>query len=142
MKYRRCRANCSGQGLIEGTFGLTMVVGGGLLATLFVFNSGFGTLYQTKLSMVTSQAAAVAAQLPDDDATRTVEIQSFVQQLMPNVGLSPNNLSVTTTTFSAANGQVGALVSVSSGFPILGGGTFVPTSMQVSDTEYVWGGNQ
>jgi hypothetical protein len=122
--------------LIEGALGLVMVIGVGVMSAMLVLNSGVGAFFKNKLSMITNQAVQFAVSHSQDaDADLQAETKTFVQQLMPNVGLTPSNLNVTVK-FTTTGTQTGLLVSVSNNFPLLGNGTMFPAQMQMSDTEF------
>src|SRR5277367_6915217 len=86
--------NQRGQGLIEGALGLIMVLGGAIIAVLLILNSGTGIFLKMKIGLVTAQAAQYAA-VHQTDANVQGETQAFVEALMPNVGLTPKQLTVT-----------------------------------------------
>jgi hypothetical protein len=129
------RRSNRGSGLVEGVVGLHMVIGGTVLATLLILNSGTSILSKNKILLVTGQAAQYAA-AHQSDADLQSETQAFVQSLMPVVGLTPNRLSVTVTA-TAVNGVQGQQVCVTNQFPLFGtaGGAF-PTQIQLADTEF------
>ena len=126
-----------GSGLIEGVVGLMLVIGSTILAALLLLNSGMSILFDNKLLLVAGQAAryAVAHQL---DENVEAETQTFVQSLMPTLGLTPNNLIVTTTP-NAICGAQGMQVTVSNQFIVVGAaaipGVF-PSQIRLADTEF------
>src|SRR5271154_285017 len=134
MKNRNHRRSSKGQVLVEGELGLAMVTGGGVLAALLVLNSGVGVFAKDKLVMVTGQAAQFAV-TNSSDADLEAETKTFVQQLMPTVGLKPQNLNVTLK-LTTVGMQTGVLVSVSNNFTIIGNGTIMPAQLQMTDTEF------
>lgn len=134
MREKR-RRNQTGSGIIEGTVGLMLVLGGSVLGALLVLNSGAGIFFKVKEAYVTELAAQYALSHTGDQVT------AYVQSLMPQVGLSPSNLQVTTNpsaTFTPAGGQPqsGASVTVSNLFPLFGNGSVFPLKIQLSDTEF------
>jgi hypothetical protein len=123
----------TGSGLIEGVLGLMMVTGSTVFATLFILDSGTGIFLKNKISLVTSQAAQYAAANQSDSDLES-ETEAYVTSLMPVVGLTPSRLTVTVTA-TAVNGVQGEVVTVSNQFPLFGQG-ILPTSIQLSDTEF------
>ena len=134
VKYRRLHRTSKGQVLIEGVLGLTMVLAGGVLAAFLVLNSGIGVFAKDKLVIVTGQAAQFAV-ANSSDPELEAETNTFVQQLMPTVGLKPQDLNVTLK-LTTVGLQTGVLVTVSNSFPIIGNGTLMPVRLQMSDTEF------
>jgi len=135
MHHRKCRRSNSGQVLIQGALSLALVFAGGVVAALLVLYAGVGMLFQNKLSLVTSQAAAFAVSIPlDGNADALDQTKTFVQQLMPEVGLTPQNLTVRLQQTTVGT-KTGVKVSVSNAFPMVGV-AFAPPQVQISDTEF------
>jgi hypothetical protein len=134
MNMQRRRRSCRGQALIEGALGVVLVLGGGVLASMLVLNSGFGALFKNKISLVANQAAQFAVSHASDSDLQS-ETNTFVEQLMPEVGLTPRNLNVTLK-LTTTGTQTGVLVSVANDFSILGNGTMFPAQLRMSDTEF------
>jgi hypothetical protein len=120
-----------------------LVTGGCSLGAIFVLNCGAGIFFKNKEFSVTQLAAQYGAQLiaQNPNTNPESEIKSYVEALMPVVGLKPNNLNVKVeypATFTPVGGkpQTGISVSVSNGFPLFGNGTVLPLEIQLSDTEF------
>jgi hypothetical protein len=129
------RRNNRGSGLIEGVFGLMMIISGTTLATVLLINSGTSILFKNKISLVASQAAQYAA-AHQSDPNLEPETEAFVESLMPAVGLTPYGLNVTVTA-TELNGVQGQQVSVTNRFLLCStcGGVF-PKQIQLADTEF------
>jgi hypothetical protein len=129
------RRNKRGSGIIEGVFGLVLIISGGIISTLFILNSGAGIFFRNKTLLVASQAAQYAAAHQADSDVQG-ETETFVQNLMPTVGMSPSDLKVTVTA-TTVNGVQGVQVSVSNHFPLFGsGGGVMPDQIRLADTEF------
>jgi hypothetical protein len=122
-----------GAGLVEGAVGLMMVVGGGILVTFLILDCGTAVYFKNKLLLITGQAAQFAAAHGSDPGVRD-ETMTFVQNLMPTVGLTPRDLNVTVNS-TAMNGVQGVQVTVSNQFPLFGKG-MLPNRIQLDDTEF------
>jgi len=131
------RRNQRGSGIIAGAVGLVLFVGSGILATLLILNAGVGIFFKNKTWLVANQAAQYAF-AHQSDSNVQAETQSFVQELMPTVGLAPSRLNVTVTS-TIVNGKEGEQVTVSNKFPLLGNDGVLPHQIQLADTEIAWG---
>lgn len=135
MKARRDIKRAKGQGLVEGSVAVSMIIGAGVIATLMVLNSGACMFFKEKLATVTTSAAQYAAAHSSDSDVKA-ETTAFVQNLMPQVGLTPNNLVVGVSTTSVGQSP-GVQVTINNLFPLFGGGTILPTQMTLADSEVV-----
>jgi hypothetical protein len=126
-----------GSGIVEGTVGLMLVIGGGVMASLFLLNCGMSAYFKQKLEIVSNAAAQYAATLPpsDDLPTKTTLTQQFVQQLMPQVGVRSINLSVNLDN-STVGTQTGISATVTNCFPLFGNGSILPATIQLSDSSW------
>jgi len=107
-----------------------MIIGGGILVTFLILNSGVGMLCQYKIMLVTGQAAIFAAGHQADSDIQS-ETQTFVQDLMPTVGLNPSGpvVKVIPTT---VHGVAGEQVTVSNQFLMFN----TSTRIRLTDTEF------
>jgi len=128
------RRSQRGSGIIEGAVGLLMVISGGIMATMLMLNSGADIFFKNKILVVANQAALYAAAHQSDPNVQE-ETQSFVQELMPTVGLTPSSLNVTVTP-TTVNGVEGEQVAISNQFPLFGTGSILPNKIRLADTEF------
>ena len=134
MKYQRNRTTSKGLVIVEAAFALSMVIAGGVLASMLVLYSGVSMYSKKKLSLVTSQAAVLAVSI-SSNANALDQTKAFVEQLMPEVGLTPHNLNVTLR--QSTNGsQQGVTVTISNQFPMIGSGALAPAQLQIIDSEF------
>lgn len=137
MKKLRVSRNQKGQGIIEGAVGLVMVLGAGIVAMMFILNSGVGMYYKQKLMPVTNLAAQFAA-AHASDSNVDEETANFVRDLMPKLCMAPSNLQVKVETITVGS-EPAMQVTVSNSFPLFGtGGASGATNLlALSDTEVV-----
>jgi hypothetical protein len=128
-----------GSGLIEGVFGLMLVIGGAVAGTLLILNSGTGISLKQKLVIVTNLAAQYAAQNFNDNNIEE-DTQAYVENLLPQVGLRGNGLKVEVTkdVKVATNSApvTGVQVRVTNQIGLVGNGALFPATIELSDTEF------
>lgn len=139
IKRSKQGRRATGSGLIEGVFGLMLVIGGTTAGTMLMLNSGSAMFLKEKLVVVSNLAAQYAAQNFNDSNIQE-DTRAYVQNLLPRVGLSGSGLKVAVTKDIAVktNGTpvVGVQVRVSSKVQLLSDGSLFPTSIELSDTEW------
>jgi hypothetical protein len=129
---RGLRSSC-GQGIIEGVIGLILVMGGAVLGTLLLLNSGSAMYLKEKLAIVTAQSAKYAAGLsPTSDVTGSTT--QFVRDLLPQFGLTPSSDLTVQTSETTISGSPAVQVSVTTGIPLFGNGTVFPLSVKLTDS--------
>lgn len=126
-----------GSSIVEGTVGLLLVIGGAVMGTLLMVNSGIAMYYKQKLSFVTHEAAQAAvnqmvwnnAYRPGVSEGNVIAItKERVKSIAHQMGLpEPSNIDVTV---SADSITVGATLS---GLSLIGNGTILPCSLELSD---------
>ena len=123
-----------GQGIIEGAVGLVLIIGGAVIGALLILNCGAGIFFKNKLLVVSTQAAQYAAAHSHDSGVND-EVTAYVQHLMQQVGMTPNNLAVSTNA-ATIDGQNGMTVAITNSFPLFGNGSVLPCQIQLNDTEF------
>jgi hypothetical protein len=132
---RRCIRSDRGQALVEGSVAVCMIIACCVAACLMVFNSGTGVYFKQKLQGISHLAAQFAAAHAGDSDVDT-ETQTFVETLMPQVGVTPNNPNVDIEQLSILENPM-MKVTVSNTFQVFGGGSLLPSQMTLADSECV-----
>jgi len=135
MRNRRRYRQQQGQALAEGTAAMCMVFGSVVVAMFFVLNTGMGMFFKQKLTGVCLAAAAHASAHAGDSDVET-ETMDFVEELMPQVGIAPRNLSVAVSEINVGE-HSGVQVTVSNTFPLFGSVNMLPTQIVLADSECV-----
>jgi hypothetical protein len=133
-KHPRFARTNKGVLLAEGAVALVIVIFGLIISVALVLNACIGATFKNRLVVVSNLAAQFAV-ARSSDAGLEAETDQFVQQLLPQVGLTPCNLVVTAKRETIDN-QPGVLVSISNQFSVIGNGTMMPMKLLVADTEF------
>ncbi|HEY9719128.1 MAG TPA: hypothetical protein V6C69_16760 [Trichormus sp.] len=132
---RRTSRNQKGQGIIEGTIGVCMVIAAGALTLVLILNSGNGIFFKEKLANVARMAASYAASHASESDVGS-QTTTYVQQLMPQSGMNPSGLTVSVNEAEVLD-QPTIQVTVSNNFPLFGTASYLPTQIRLADTECV-----
>lgn len=127
--------NQKGQGLVEGTVGVCMVIAAGVIILVLILNSGNGIFFKEKLANVTRMAASFAAAHAGESDVNG-QTTAYVQQLLPKTGMSPADLTVSVNEMQVAD-QPTIQVIVSNNFPLFGTANYLPTQIRLTDIECV-----
>jgi hypothetical protein len=134
MKRRRMRSE-RGQGIAEGAAAISMIIPVSIGACLLIFNSGSGIYFKQKLEGVTHLAAQYAAAHAGDSNVE-IETETFVENIMPEVGMTPNNLNVDIEELSMNENPM-VKVTVANSFQVFGGGSVLPSQITLAESECV-----
>jgi hypothetical protein len=139
MRFTNKRCSTRGSAIAEGVVGLMLVIWGAVAGTLLLLNSGAGIFFKEKLLIVTNMTAQYAAQNANDPNLQA-DTYTYVERVLPQFGLTPDNVTITITnpvTIKTNTGPIiGVQVRVSNRFPVFGNGTVLPMCIQLSDTEF------
>jgi hypothetical protein len=151
MSRRPQRRTQSGQGIVEAAIGILIIVilvtGGSML----VMNSAVMAYYQLKLQSVAIAAAQFASSLPANTSQEEINqrTQDTISQIAPRVFPRVNPPVQVRLAGDVSRQPEGSVVTVTGvGLPLLAGVPFLPTRINLIDTEvsilqaqrpgYVW----
>ena len=131
---RNCRRRkASGSGLLALVAAISLLITLGGLLTLLLVCSGCGMIFQEQLERVNRLASSFASAHAQDSNVQG-ETESFVKDLMPQMGMAPLNLSVMVTSTQAQNGP-SLRVTLTNQFPLAISHSVLPDHVTVSDSQ-------
>jgi hypothetical protein len=129
VKARRRR---DGQALVEGVVALVLLIAGTVGATLLLTNVGLGLFYKEKLAFCGNQAAQFAYSLRTNPNVEA-ETTTFVSELLPKLGVIPNQLSVKVDPNFTLAGRPAVSVTISNACNLFGDGSILPAKATLTD---------
>ena len=117
--------------LVEGVVALSLIIGGTVMAVLFLLNVGMGVYYKEKLALVSNQAALFAGSLNPADPDLNSKTKEQAQKIATAMGLPP---TVQVTSIDTSDPTLIAVTVSMSGLPLFGNGQFLPQTISLSDT--------
>lgn len=123
----------NGQALVEGVIALALIIAGTVGAVLLMTNVGLSLFFKEKLAFCGNQAAQVAFSMRGNPNVQA-ETTTFVRELLPKLGVRPDDLSVTVDSNVTVAGRQAVSVTIGNACSLLGGGSIIPTKVTLSDT--------
>ena len=128
---RRTGRNAHGSGIAEGVCGLGLVIGGVVLATLLIVNTGMAMYLKGKLAFIAQQTARYSSSLPQ--STMEKDAEDFGKELARRMGLDPNSTQV-----KLARTKIGSEdaveANVSSSMTTFGNVDWLPKTVGMNDS--------
>jgi hypothetical protein len=130
-----CRPSRSsrGQALVEGVVALALIVAGTVGAALLLTNVGLSLFFKEKLAFCNNQASQYAFAIR---STANLEEQTttFVRELLPRLGVAPNQLSVDVDPNVTIAGRPAVSVTIRNTCSLVGSGSIIPVQLALTDS--------
>ena len=132
VNKRRSKARSGrGQGIVEGVVGLVIVIGGGVLASLLLVNTGVSAFYKERIGYVTQKAADFAAIKYGNEGAESAT-KAFTSDLLKASGLP--DLGDFSIEKISVGGQDAVRVNVTvAGLVLFGSGDVLPKTISLQD---------
>lgn len=128
---RRAHRNARGSGIVEGICGLGLVIGGVVLATLLIVNTGMAMYLKGKLAFVAQQTARFSTGLPQ--STMEKDAEEFGKELARRMGLDPKETQIKIARTSIGSSEA-IEAQASSSMTTFGNVDWLPKTVGMTDS--------